>query len=101
MVAADAPREADQDWSQGGQPFPLRDISDGGSGCAADTLSGNPCLNPAVAFSNICEAGMMCGTVENQVPEWRATVAVCQNGRKKRVLDVRVRLFGDSSDTAC
>jgi len=29
------------DRSKGGQPFPLRDISDGGSGCAADALSGN------------------------------------------------------------
>ena len=31
---------------------------------------------------------MMCGTAENQVLEWRATVAVCQNGAKKLVLDV-------------
>ena len=31
---------------------------------------------------------MMCGTVENQVLEWRAMVVVCQNGAKKRVLDV-------------
>jgi hypothetical protein len=31
---------------------------------------------------------MMCRTVENQVLEWRATMAVCQNGAKKRVLDV-------------
>ena len=27
------------------------------------------------------------------------TVAVCQNGGKKRILDVRVRLFGGSSGT--
>ena len=33
---------AHQDRSQGGQPFPLRDISNGGSGCAANALSGNP-----------------------------------------------------------
>ncbi len=31
---------------------------------------------------------MMCGTVENRFLEWRATVAVCQNGAKKRGLDV-------------
>ena len=31
---------------------------------------------------------MMCGTIENQVLEWRATVAMCQNGAKKRVLGV-------------
>ena len=66
------------------QPFPLRDISDGGSGRAADALSGNPCPNPAVAFfDNTCEAGMMCGSAENRVLEWRARVAVCQNGRKR------------------
>ena len=38
----DAQRQAHQDRSHGGLPLPLRDISDGGSGCAADTLSGNP-----------------------------------------------------------
>jgi hypothetical protein len=42
---------------------------------------------------NTCEAGMMCGTAENQVPEWRATVVVCQNSKKKRFLDVRAWLF--------
>ena len=31
-----------QDRSKDGQPFPLRSITDGASGCAADTLSGNP-----------------------------------------------------------
>jgi len=44
---------------------------------------------------------MMCGTVENGFLEWRATVAVCQNGGKKRILDVRVRLFGGSCGTVC
>jgi hypothetical protein len=48
-----------------------------------------------------CEAGMMCGIAENRVPEWRATLAVCQNGGKKRVLDVRARLFGGSSGMVC
>jgi len=31
--------------------------------------------------------GMMCGIAENRVPGWRATVAVCQNSRKKQVFD--------------
>ncbi len=58
--------------------------------------------NPAVAFfGNICEVVMMCGTVENRFVEWRATVAVCQDSEKKRILDVRVRLFGGSSGTVC
>jgi len=53
--------------SQGGWSFPLRNISDGGSGCSADALSGNPWPNPAVAFfDNTCEDGMMCGTAENR-----------------------------------
>ena len=34
-------------------------------------------------FDNSCEAGMMCGITENRIPEWRATLAVCQNNRKK------------------
>ncbi len=42
VVPENAQRQAHQDRSQSGQPFPLRDISDGRSGCAADTLSGNP-----------------------------------------------------------
>jgi hypothetical protein len=50
---------------------------------------------------NTSEAGMMCGTAENRVLEWRARVALCQNGGKKRVLDVRVRLFGGSCGTVC
>jgi hypothetical protein len=29
---------------------------------------------------------MMCGITENRVPEWRATLAVCQNRRKKWIL---------------
>jgi hypothetical protein len=75
-------------------PTQLRDISDGGSGCAADALSGNPCPNPAVAFfDNTCEAGMMCGTVENRVLEWRARVAVCQNSGEKRILHAKTLLF--------
>jgi len=36
---------------------------------------------------------MMFETAENRVLEWRATVAVCQNGAKKRVLDVCAGLF--------
>jgi len=44
---------------------------------------------------------MMCGTAENRVLEWRITVAVCQNGAKKWILDVCARLFGGFSGTAC
>jgi len=33
--------------------------------------------------------------------EWRAMVVVCQNGVKKRVLDVCARLFGGFSGTTC
>jgi len=66
VIPENAQRQAHQDRSQSGQPFALRDISDGRSGCAADALSGNTCPNPAVAFfDNTCEAGMMCGTAEN------------------------------------
>jgi len=36
---------------------------------------------------------MMCGAVENQVPKWRATVTVCKNSRKKRMLDASAWLF--------
>ena len=36
---------------------------------------------------------MMCGTVENQVQEWRATVAVCQNSRERCLLDMSVHLL--------
>ena len=35
----------------------------------------------------------MCGTVEKQVPEWKAMVAVCQNSRKRWLLDTSVQLF--------
>ena len=42
---------------------------------------------------------MMCGTAENRVLEWRGTAAVCQNGGKKRVLDVHARLFDGFSGT--
>ncbi len=31
---------------------------------------------------------MMCGTVENRVLEWRATVAVCQRSKKKLLFDI-------------
>ncbi len=44
---------------------------------------------------------MMCGTVENQVLEWRATIAVCQNSGERRVLDACAQLFGGSSGMAC
>jgi hypothetical protein len=37
---------------------------------------------------------MMCVTVENRAVEWRATVAVCQNSRKRWPLGVSIRLFG-------
>jgi hypothetical protein len=47
------------------------------------------------------QAGMMCGTVENRFLEWRATVAVCQNGGEKRILDVRTRLFSGASGIIC
>ncbi len=94
LGSADTQRQAHQDRSQSGQPFLLRDISDGGSGCAADALTGNLCLNPAVAFfDNTCEAGMMCGTPENRVLEWRARVAVCQNSGKKLILHTNTTLF--------
>ena len=36
---------------------------------------------------------MMCGTLENQVPEWRPTVAVRKNSRKRWLLDISVQLF--------
>ncbi len=35
---------------------------------------------------------MMCGTAENRLLEWRATVARCQNGRKRWLLGVNVQL---------
>jgi hypothetical protein len=37
----DAQKQAHQDRSQGDRPFPLSDISNGGSGCTTDALSGN------------------------------------------------------------
>ena len=37
---------------------------------------------------------MMCGSVENRFLEWRATVAVCKNSRKRWLLGVGVHLFG-------
>jgi len=43
-------------------------------------------------FDNTCETGMM-NLLKNGLKEWRATVAVCQNGAKKRVLGVCVQLF--------
>ena len=42
---------------------------------------------------------MQCGTVENRFLEWRAMVVACQNGAKKRGLDVCQRLFGGFSGT--
>ena len=36
---------------------------------------------------------MMCGTAENRVPEWRATVAVRKNSRRRWLLDISVQLF--------
>ena len=44
-------------------------------------------------FQQYCEAGMICGTAENQIPEWRATVVVYQNSGEKRVLDLSAWLF--------
>jgi len=43
---------------------------------------------------------MMCGTAENQVPEWRATVAVRKNSMKRQLLDVSVQLFWRFFETA-
>ncbi len=39
---------------------------------------------------------MMCGTVENQVQEWRAVAAVGKNSRKWWLLGVSVQLLGRS-----
>jgi len=36
---------------------------------------------------------MMCGIVENQVPERMATVAVCKNSKKNRILHTNMSLF--------
>lgn len=36
---------------------------------------------------------MMCGTAENRVLKWRATVAACQNSRNKWILDASAWLF--------
>lgn len=36
---------------------------------------------------------MMCGTADDRVLEFGATAAVCENGRKNRVLDVNIWLF--------
>ncbi|MHC4389258.1 MAG: hypothetical protein ACYSX1_11725 [Planctomycetota bacterium] len=106
------PAEGDVAGEKGGQgqiltipaslPSPLHDISDGGSGCAADALSGNPWPNLAVVFfGNTCEAGMMCRTVENRFVEWRATVAVCQNSGKRWLLGVSVQLSRCSYEITC
>lgn len=46
-----------------------------------------------IILNRTCEAGMMCGIVENRVPEWRASVAVCKDSRKRRLLDISVQLF--------
>ena len=89
VVPANAQRQAHQDRCLDGQTFPLRDISDGPSGCAENALSGNPCPNPSGAFfDNTCEAGMMCGTAESRVLEWKARVAGYKPGRKKWLFDV-------------
>ena len=42
MVADDTAGEAHQNRSQGGQPFPLRDISDGRGDGIKKVVSGNP-----------------------------------------------------------
>ena len=36
---------------------------------------------------------MMCGTAENRVLEWRGTVEVCQNSKKKWGLHTNMSLF--------
>jgi hypothetical protein len=36
---------------------------------------------------------MMCGTAENGVLEWNATVEVCQNSKKEWVLNTNMSLF--------
>ena len=58
MAAEDAERQAVQDWSQGGQAFALRDISNGGI-AAKDALLGNPWSNRAIeSQSRTCEGRM-------------------------------------------
>jgi len=49
---------------------------------------------PPGTFNCPCEGGMMCGTAENRVLEWRGTAAVCQNGGEKWVFDVCARILG-------
>ncbi len=44
---------------------------------------------------------MMCGTAENQVPEWRARVVVYQKNGKKQVLDLSAWLFWCFFPTSC
>lgn len=42
-------------------------------------------------FDNTCEAGMICGTAENRVLEWRAAVKVRRDSRKKWLFEVFAR----------
>jgi len=44
-------------------------------------------------YDNTREGGMMCGTAENRLLEWRATVEVRQNSKKKRVLHTNMSLL--------
>lgn len=57
-------------------------------------------MYPAVAFvDNTCEAGMMLETAENLVLEWRATVAVYKNSRKRWLLNISFQLLGVFCET--
>jgi len=52
----------------------------------------------STTYDNSRQARMMCATAENQVPECRATVEVCQNSKKnyskkKSVLRTNMSLF--------
>ena len=38
-------------------------------------------------FDNTHEVGVMCGTSENPIQEWRRTLAVCQNSKENGILD--------------
>ena len=48
LVATDAERQVDQDWSQGGQAFAVCGVSDGRGRCTKAPLSGNPCSHRSI-----------------------------------------------------
>jgi len=47
-----------------------------------------------LSFDNTCEDGMICDIAEKGIPEWRATLALCQNSRKKGFLKQMLGFFG-------